>query len=290
MAGCLPVHFPVVLALVEAMADPAMQLVGWSCSVAGFAPLIVVNGPVARQLGINCGSNILAPYFRSNVVIARAFSFLMMNIAGVRPTFEDNAYTGHEARFGVCFAEDEENSPWEPYHKGLGFAGSDSAVTLVWYQNRQIIKAPKDHAALLKAMCKPEDVGYNPGCTFVISATAAGVLADAGFTRDDVRNYICEYSRKPSSSIPIRWLKDNNHLPDGFMLPLDDACSCRQYWNTDHLQVLVAGGDNNYRGVALIGGGDHGGPSHGKISIPKQWDALLEEYGDMIATPRFVNY
>jgi hypothetical protein len=290
MAGCLPVHFPVVIALVEAMADPAMHLVGWSCSVAGFAPVIIVNGPVARQLGINSGSNILPPYSRSNAAIARAFAFVMMNIAGVRPSFEDNAYTGHEARFGICFAEDEENAPWEPYHVNLGFADSDSTVTLVWYQNRQILKASKDPATLLKVMCKPEDVGYNPGCTFVISATAAQVLAEAGMSRDDVRAYICEYSRKPASQIPMRWLKDNNHLPPGFQLPLDSAASCRQYWNTDHVQVIVAGGVNNYRGVALIGGGDHGGPTHAMIKLPKRWDNLLEEYGGRLAAPNFVKY
>jgi hypothetical protein len=290
MAGCLPVHLPVVIALVRAMADPAMHLVGWACSVAGFAPVVVVNGPVSRQLGFNCGSNILPPYSRSNAAISRAFAFILMNIAGIRPSLEDNAYTGHEARFGICFAEDELNSPWKPYHTGSGFEERDSTVTLVWYQNRQILKASKDPASLLKVMCKPEDVGYNPGCSFVISATAAQILADIGMSRDDVRDYICEYSRKPASQVPIRWLKDNNHLPPGFQLPLDTDASCRQYWNTDHLQVFVAGGDNNYRGVALIGGGDHGGPTIARIDVPEKWDELLEEYQGSLAAPDFVKY
>ncbi len=282
MAGCLPTYFPLVIAIAKTMADPRISLTGWMCSVAGFAPMILVNGPIRHQIGLNCTDNVLSPYYLPNTSIARAMSLITLNIAGIRPGIEDKAYGGHEARGGVCFGEDEENSPWEPYHVSEGFAPEDSTVTLVWFQNRSMIKGNQDPVNNMKVLCATDDIGFNPGATFVISHSFAKTLADAGFSKKQVIDYVSEYARKPASEAPIRWLKANNHLPETVPLPLDDSVSVRKYWDPRYLHIVVSTGGAMPRGCTMCGGGDHGGPVTTRLEFPDSWEALLSEYGDYL--------
>lgn len=289
MAGCLPTHMPVLIAIVEAMVDPKIHLVGWTCSVAGFAPLITVNGPIAKQIGLNSGHNFLSPYEKAGHVISLAMAYIIMNISGVRPGLEDNSYTGHENRLGVCFAEDEENCPWPPLQTEFGFSPEDSTVTLAWYSGRLWFNKATTASALLETMCKAEDeAGFAPGCNYVISPKCAKLLADAGYSREDVKNYICEYARKPASGIAVRWMKDNNHLQKGAILPADPNCSCKKFWNTEHLNIFVVGSKDTPRGVMFSGGGDHGGPACAKMRLPENWDELVAKYSDI--RPEYVKY
>ncbi|MCC8079687.1 MAG: hypothetical protein LIO57_06485 [Oscillospiraceae bacterium] len=284
MAGCLPIFFPVVIAIAKAMADPKLSLVGWQCSVAGFAPMIIINGPVRHDIHLNCVDNVLSPYYIANTSIARAMALITLNIAGIRPSQEDRAYGGHEARGGVCFGENEEESPWEPYHVSEGFKPEDSTVTLVWFQNRSMIKGNNDPINNMKILCATDDIGYNPGATFILSHTFAKTLSNAGFSKQGALDYICEYARKPASEAPIAWLKNNNHLPETAPLPMDGSFSVRKYWNTKYLHIVVSTGGAMPRGCSMLGGGDHGGPITVKIELPQNWNSLVREfreYGDI---------
>ena len=82
MAGCLPVYFPVVLAAFRAMCEPAFGLHGPTASTAGAAILIIVNGPMAKQIGMKSGQNLFGPGNRANATIGRAVSLAMMNLGG----------------------------------------------------------------------------------------------------------------------------------------------------------------------------------------------------------------
>lgn len=292
MAGCLPTYLPILIAAVKGMVDPAIHLVGWTCSVAGFAPITMINGPIRKDIGLNCGSNLLSPYNKANAAIARALALIIMNISGCRPTLEDNAYTGHEARFGICFGEDEENSPWEPFHTAFGLGREDSAVTLAWCHHRSFVIGGKTGPDLLHAMCQTDDPGgFDPGCTYVISPVWAKMLADMGMSRKDVQVYISEYARKPAGNSPLRWMKDNNHMPKYVPLPESDpTLYSRKYWTTEHLNIMVGGTTGGPRCCALAGGGDHGGPSCTKIELPANWSALVEKYADQAAAPDYIVY
>jgi len=292
MAGCLPTYLPILIAAVKGMVDPAIHLVGWTCSVAGFAPLIMVNGPIRQAVGLNCSSNLLSPYFKANTAIAHALSYIVMNISGVRPTLEDNAYTGHEARFGICFGEDEENSPWAPYHTQYGMDAGDSAVTLAWAHHREFLIGGKTPEDLLHAMLQTDDPGgFDPGCTYVISPAWAKMLAKLGMDRKAIQTYISEYARKPAGSASVRWMTDNNHMPKYVPLPQKDpSLSARKYWTTEHLNIFVGGTTGGPRCCAFGGGGDHGGPSCTKIELPKDWDRLVEEYSGSARLPDYIVY
>ena len=260
------------------MADPALSLPGWQCSVAGFAPMIIVNGPVRRDIALNSTDNVLSPYYLANTSLARAMALITLNIAGIRPGSEDKAYGGHEARGGVCFGEDEENSPWEPYHVSLGYTPEDSTVTLVWCQNRSMIKGSSDPVGNMKILCDTEDIGFNPGATFVVSHTFAKTLSGAGFTKQGVLDYVCEYARKSAADIPLGWLRANHHVPESVPLPLDGSFSARKYCDKKYLHLVVSTGGAMPRGCAMLGGGDHGGPITAKVQLPQRWPELLEEY------------
>src|SRR5262245_62823585 len=72
LAGCRPEYMPVLLAVLDAMADPAFTLHGAITSTGGSATLVVVNGPIRQRLGLNAGGNVFGPGWRANAEVGRA--------------------------------------------------------------------------------------------------------------------------------------------------------------------------------------------------------------------------
>jgi hypothetical protein len=131
MAGCEPRYFPVICAAVEAMCEERFNLYGVQATTHLCAPLVIVNGPVARELGINAGHNAFGPGWRANATIGRAIRLILLNIGGALPGTGDMATLGSPAKFSYCIAENEQESPWEPLHVERGFPREASAVTVV---------------------------------------------------------------------------------------------------------------------------------------------------------------
>ncbi|MFQ6028285.1 MAG: hypothetical protein ACE5Q6_12395 [Dehalococcoidia bacterium] len=130
MAGCLPEYFPVVLAATEAMLDPAFNLVGPSSSLGGSGILLIVNGPVVQQLGINSRGNLFGPGNRANATIGRAIRLILMNAAAAIPGLFDRSVIGHPGKYTFCIAEAETETHWNPLHVERGFSPDQSAVTV----------------------------------------------------------------------------------------------------------------------------------------------------------------
>ena len=283
MAGCLPTYMPILIAAVQGMVDSKIHLEGWTCSVASWAPLIIVNGPVRGDIHMNSKGAVLSPYFKASSTIAHAIALMIMNISGVRPTLEDMSEMGHESRFGICIAENEEDSPWQPLQMDYGLDQADSSVTLFWPSQRTSVFG-KDAAGILDGLCSIDMMGWDLGCAYVLSPGCAKKLADEGWNKKDILAYIVEYARKPASSWNVRWLKGNNHLPKNVVLPVNPSHSTRKFWSSDHLLLLVGGSDYGASGVAFGGGGDHGGPVTKKIDLPKDWDNLVNKYKNIKPT------
>jgi hypothetical protein len=280
MAGCLPTYMPVLIAGVEAMTDPHMWLEAYTCSVASWAPLMIINGRVRKDLNINDNTGPLSPYCKANAAIAHAMGLIIMNIAGIKSGREDMAIFGHEGRFGICFAENEEASPWEPLHVHYGFDKKDSAITVCWPNTRSLDIVPEDISAIMKNICDQIPAfGFDAGCTIIITPELAQLLHKHGFSRKDVLLYIVEYARRPATSINIRWFIGNQHRPKNVPLPLDPTRSVRKFWSDLHLPIVVAG-KNNLAIAFYGGGGDHGGPITKKINLPNNWDKLVARYKD----------
>ena len=131
MAGCLPMHFPVVLTAVAAMLQPEFLLHGATSSTGGCAVLIVLNGPIRRELSAGGTFNALGNSDRATAVIGRAVRLVLINILEVRPGGIDRSTLGHPGKFSYCVAEDEEDSSWLPLHVQRGLPAEVSAVTVM---------------------------------------------------------------------------------------------------------------------------------------------------------------
>jgi hypothetical protein len=131
MAGCRPDYLPVIGAALEAMAADEFNLMGVTTTTGSAAPLVVVNGPVAARVGMNCAANALGPGNRANATIGRAISLCLRNIGGAIVGETDMATLGQPAKYTCCFAENETQSPWAPLHVERGYAAGDSVVTAV---------------------------------------------------------------------------------------------------------------------------------------------------------------
>lgn len=130
LAGCRPEYMPVVLAALEAALDPIFTMHGLLCTTCFSSPIIVVNGPIAKEIGMNSGINCLGQGNRANATIGRALQLIIRNIGGGRPGELDRAVLGGPGKYTFCFAEDESDPTWMPLSVARGIAAGKNAVTL----------------------------------------------------------------------------------------------------------------------------------------------------------------
>ena len=130
MAGCTPEYFPVIVTAVRAMLAKPFNLYGIQGTTNPATPVLIVNGPITREIGINARGNLFGPGFRANATIGRAIRLIMTTIGGGVPQQADKAMLGNPAKYTCCFAENEAQSPWPPLHVERGFAPGTSTVTV----------------------------------------------------------------------------------------------------------------------------------------------------------------
>ena len=130
MAGCKPAYFPVVLAAVEAVLEPAFNLNGVQATTNAVAPLVIVTGPVVDELGFNYGFNCFGQGNRANATVGRAVRLVMTNLGAGHPGTGDKSTMGQPAKYSFCVAESP-HTPWTPLHVERGLAADESAVTVM---------------------------------------------------------------------------------------------------------------------------------------------------------------
>ena len=125
MAGARPEHFPVILAL-AASQEPSMP-----SSTTSWGRMMVVNGPIRNEIGMNCGTAALSPFNLANSVIGRAWTLMSINFGDARAGENFMATFGHNLNYNnMCFGENEEISVFEPFHVQKGFRPDESVVSL----------------------------------------------------------------------------------------------------------------------------------------------------------------
>ena len=122
-----------MLAAIDCLTQPEMNHRDMQVSGHTEAPLILVNGPIAQRAGINCGTSAMGPGVvnSANTSIGRALRLCLINIGYCKAGTGDPNFIGLPTKFGMCIAENEELSPWQPYHVDQGFQAHESAVTVV---------------------------------------------------------------------------------------------------------------------------------------------------------------
>lgn len=203
MAGCLPQHLPVVLTAVQALADDAYNLYGILATTHPCSNLVVVNGPIARELGINAGYNALGQGCRSSASIGRAVRLVMTNVGGARPGILDRATQGTPAKYAYCFAENEAQSPWEPLHVERGHAAESSTVTVMGLEGPHNINDHGSRSAegILNTVAGTMTIlgsnnAFGRGQPLVVFGPehAATIAAD-GLTKHQVKTWLFEHAK-----------------------------------------------------------------------------------------------
>ena len=232
MAGCLPEYLPVVLAATEAMLDPVFNLVGPSSSLGGSAVLVIVNGPVAKQLNINSGNNLFGPGNRANATIGRAIRLILMNACAAVPGLFDRSVIGHPGKYTYCIAEAETH--WTPLHVMRGIAKDQSAVTVFAGESPRQVRAPGNPEAILYAIADvASTLGTNMSTSGSVGESGAGVrqgeivVTIAGdvnlwrdWTKEQVRDYLYQRIRRSVADLK------NAQVLTGDVEPGDESPVC----------------------------------------------------------------
>ncbi|MFZ2289177.1 MAG: thioredoxin family protein [Halopseudomonas yangmingensis] len=194
MAGCKPEYMPVLLAALEASLTDAFGLHGLICTTMFGSPLIIVNGPVARAIGMNSGVNALGQGNRANATIGRALQLIIRNVGGGRPGEIDRATLGNPGKYSFCFAE-AEDSEWLPLAQERGIEAGRSAVTLFPGEGVQGIvdqksRDPESLARSFALSLRTVDhakLALAGDAVLVVSPEHARVFIEAGWSKQRLR-------------------------------------------------------------------------------------------------------
>ena len=206
MAGCLPEYMPIIITAIEAMCDERFRLAEIQPTTHPVAPLIIINGPIAKKLDINSKSGVFGPCWRANATIGRAIRLILLNIGGAFPGILDLSTQGQPSKYTYCIAENEEDSPWEPLHVEKGFSTSTSTVTVAAVENPHNINehVAIDGVEMLTSICNSvmstgsNNVLFQEGTPIIaLCPEHAATLASGGFSKNDIKAYIFENCRIP---------------------------------------------------------------------------------------------
>jgi hypothetical protein len=245
MAGCLPIYMPVLVAVIEAMCDPAFNFHGPAASTKSGAPLVVVNGPVIKDLDVNSKVGLFGPGWRANATIGRAVRLIMRNVGGYIPGEMDRGTMGSPSRYSYVIAENEEESPWIPLHVERGFQPSDSCVTVYAAEAPQQVndhhgRKPEEILATVAdsmARLGNFNVLTGPGEHLVVlGGEHMRDIADAGWDKARIREFLFERCRRPADV-----LKRRGSLP-GPVEPGDDRKLCPMVDSAGDIMIVAAGG------------------------------------------------
>jgi len=248
---------------------------------------VVPQWPIRHDLHVNCKAGILSPGDIANSGIGRALSLIIKNIAGIRKGVEDMGVMGNVGKIGMVVGENEEESPWDPLHVDHGFERDDSCITVHFMDNSQVITPyHTDDNGILRVLCDNIPPGRQLVYTIMFNAETARILSTRGWSKKDVREYICEYARVPAYQHRVweRVFTEASPNPWGLrrqQMPIDPYETVRKIPNPDGLRMVVAGGPLSSMGIY---GGDHFAVEKwctSRIHLPAKWNKLVAKYKNM---------
>lgn len=205
MAGCLPSFQPVLEQSIKAISHEKFNLTGVNATTHPVSISIIINGALTRQLGLNTGVGCLGPGNIANATIGRAIRLCLINIAGAIPGVGDHATHGSPAKYSFCFAENEEENPWESLHVERGYNPDDSTVTVMAAEAPHNVNDHRSQTAeelLDTVIHTATTAGCNnshvPGELLIIMGPEhAQTINRDGWSKKDVQRYIHQNSHLP---------------------------------------------------------------------------------------------
>jgi hypothetical protein len=300
MAGCRPEYMPILVALVEAMCDPQYG-VEHSGNTPGADTLIILNGPIVKQLGFNYTQGALRDGFLPNTSVGRFWRLYLRNVAGFLLHKTDKATYGNTWR--VVLAENEDvlaKIGWEPNSVEMGFEAGENTVTISRYTGGGSLSSVSGSTPeeLLPYLADSVQRFNNWQVTFttshghgtlrpliVVSPIIAETLAKAGWSKLDVKRYIYEHARRPAHDFE-RQLRDWNirgvwdlkadvaagRIPKVFHESDDPNRLVPIVWKAEDYMIAVTGDPLRNNAYVFAHNGFLGYPTGKKIQLPKNWE------------------
>ena len=242
MAGCKPEYLPVVIAAIEGIGDPLWSYHGPGTSTGGAGVLMVVNGPIARELDVNAGDNLFGPGWRANLTIGRAVRLVMRNVCGSRPGILDRGTLGHPGKLSYVIAENEAESPWTPLHVERGFRPEQSTVTVMaangphQFYNQLSNTAEGVLTTLADDMRISGGVMGQPHYAVVLAGEHMRTIAGSGWNKADIRRFVFEHTQNSHAHLKRTGRMSAEPKPgdEALMRPLVES--------PDDILVVAAGG------------------------------------------------
>jgi hypothetical protein len=242
MAGCRPEYMPVVVAAVEGIGDPRWSYHGPGTSTGGAGVLMVVNGPIARELDINAGDNLFGPGWRANATIGRALRLVMRNVCGSMPGLLDRGTLGHPGKLSYVIAENEAESPWTPLHVERGFRPEQSTVTVMaangphQFYNQLSNTAAGVLTTLADDMRISGGVMGQPQYLVIIAGEHMRTIAEDRWGKKEIRQFLWEHTQSSHAH-----LKRTQRMA-GASTPEDESKMRPLVETPDDILVVAAGG------------------------------------------------
>ena len=252
MAGCLPEYFPVLVTTLRTLEEEKNYVNMAASSTSSPAMLMVINGPIRHQIGVNFKDGIFGPGFRANSCLGRAVRLSFMNGFDARPGILDRGTLGNPSKYTLCIAENEEDSPWEALHVSRGFRPEDSCVTVAVAYNPITINNAYGNtgesilASMVDTLRSSALVWRFPSqWVLVFGPEHAITLQHDGWTRPDIQGYIMDNASRPLADL-IRL-----GIAQGPEKPGDDQLIRRCAREPEDILVLMGGGTGG-RNSAII--------------------------------------
>ena len=242
MAGCKPEYLPVVVAAVEGIGDPRWSYHGPGTSTGGAAVLMIVNGPIARELDINAGDNLFGPGWRANLTIGRAVRLVMRNVCGSLPGLLDRGTLGHPGKLSYVIAENEADSPWTPLHVEHGFRPEQSTVTVIaseaphQFYNQLSPTAEGVLTTLADSMRISGTVMGQSTYAVILAGEHMRTIAGSGWGKKEIRQFLFDHTKNSHAH-----LKRTQRMA-GAIQAADETTMRPLVASPDDILVVAAGG------------------------------------------------
>jgi len=245
MAGCRPEYLPVVLAAVEAACTERFNMHGLLATTMPAGPVIIVNGPIRRAIGMNSGGNVFGQGNRANATIGRALQLVVRNVGGGRPGEVDRAAFGNPGKLSFCFAEDEEGSPWGPLSQDLGAEPGVSTVTLFPGEGPRVIvdqlsrepdSLARSYAANLRSLIHPKLV-MAFDCVLAIGPEHARVFSQGGWSKEQLTARLHELLLIPTEEL----VQGAGEISEG--IPVGVSAPALPKFRPGGILIVYCGGD-----------------------------------------------
>jgi hypothetical protein len=249
MAGCLPHYLPVIIAALKAISDERFGLRGVQSTTHPCSPLIVVNGPIAKKIGLNSKGNAFGPGVRANATIGRALRLILMNLGGAIPGETDKSTQGQPAKYTYCVAENEEENPWQPFHVERGFSAEDSAVTVFAAEGPPNINEHNSvtgKGLLMSIAATMAQPGSNNALFFtgepvvMLCPEHAATLAKDGFSKEQIKEFLFKNARFSKKNLSEENLQYRRKFPEKYGEFID--CELMPIARKGDFVVMVLGG------------------------------------------------